>query len=115
MIRRRAGLRSTLSAYRNPITANFAQTQLRERPSSMNRQSLTRNSTNTVLSPPSSDKIDKDIIKHASRIRRMSPSKDQLTKSTGVDTTPTSILSPRINNNKQQSANKPLKSISLVS
>jgi hypothetical protein len=81
----------------------------------MNRQLTARGSTSTVPPAPSSIKIEKDIIKHASRIRRISPSKDQLTKSTGVDTIP-SITSPRSNaNNRQQSAKKPSKSMSLVS
>ncbi len=112
---RRAGLRRTFSAHRNPITSSFVQTQTRDKSPQMHRNSLTRVSTATVL-PASSNKIDKDIIKHASRIRRMSPSKDQLKKSSGVDTTQIEISSLKINNNnKHQSNNKSLKSLSLVS
>ena len=116
MIRRRAGLRPTLSAYRNPLTASSIQSQQRDKTPPMNRLSTARGSTSTIPSvPPPAIKIDKDIIKHATRIRRMSPSKDQLNRSTGVDTIP-SLTSPRSNaSNKQQSTKKPSKSMSLVS
>jgi len=81
----------------------------------MNRNSLTRLTTSAVIPPPSLNKIDRDIVRHASRIRRISQSKDYLFKPSGIDTT-LRINSPsRINNNKRNSINKPLKSMSLVS
>ena len=119
IIRRRAGLRPTLSAYRTSIPTSLGQTLSRDKTPPMQRPSSTRSSTNKVLSPPSPERIDKDIIKHAARIRGLSASKDQLNKSIGADTTPSSLPSPRSNdsnnNNKQQSVNQPLKSLSLVS
>lgn len=86
--------------HRHPLTSTSYQS--REKSPNTNRNSLT---TITTLPPPSANKIDKDILKHASRIRRISPSKDFSIKSPRKDTTSL----------KQNSINKPLKSISLVS
>jgi hypothetical protein len=118
-IRRRAGLRGTFSIHRRPLTSNSIQPQpqqqIREKSPNMNRNSLIRLTTSAVIPSPSLNKIDKDIVRHASRIRRISQSKDYLLKSSEIDTT-FRINSPsRINNNKRNSINKPLKSLSLVS
>jgi len=111
-IRRRAGLRRTFSIHRHPLTSNTLQPhqQTREKSPTMNRNILTRTATVAAFSAPASNKIDKDILKHASRIRRVSPSKDYSTKSPRKDTSPTADSST-----KRNSINKPLKSISLVS
>jgi hypothetical protein len=79
----------------------------------MNRNSLTRLATIAVIPVPSFKKIDKDIIKHASRIRRLSPSKDQLTKTDSTTITNPSLRTHQ--NTKRDSSHKPLKSMSLVS
>ncbi len=112
-IRRRSGLRRTFAIHRHPLTSNTLQPQqqqTREKSPTMNRNILTRSATNTVVSTPSSNRIDKDILKHASRIRRKSQSKDYLIKSPRKDTSPIVDSS-----SKRNSINKPLKSISLVS
>ena len=101
-IRRRAGLRGTFSTYRHPLTVSSIQPQqqFREKSPNIKRHSLTSTTTIAVLPTSSANKIDKDILKHASRIRT-SQSKDS------VPFTP--------DNNKRNSINKPLKSMSLVS
>jgi hypothetical protein len=76
----------------------------------MNRKSSAHTTTTSVVRPLSSNKIDKDILKHASRIRKMTPSKDSLSKSPRRDTV-SNATSP----SKQNSTTKPVKSLSLVS
>ena len=116
-IRRRAGLRGTFSAYRNPLTASSIQPQSREKSPQNNRTSFTRTNLFTVLPPPPAQKIDKDIIKHAARIRRMSQSKELLTKYSTMDAnTSTDTSPPRTSSTKKSTSNnKPSKGLSLVS
>lgn len=108
-IRRRAGLRGTFSSYRNPLTSNSIQPRDKSPPS--NRTSATRTNTIAVVPPPSAKKIDKDIIKHASRLRRMSQSKELLSRYSTTDTSPPRTASTKRSN----STNRPSKSLSLVS
>ena len=112
-IRRRSGLRGTFAVHRNPLTTNPLQS--REKSPVINRNSVSRHSTIAVTPINSPDKIDKDILKHASRIRRPSQSKDYLIKSPRIDSASISTSPSRTNNNKKISIKKPLKSISLVS
>ncbi|CAF0849351.1 unnamed protein product [Rotaria sp. Silwood1] len=88
-IRRRAGLRGTFAVHRNPLAANSIQPQqyLREKSPNINRTSLTRNATIAVVPTSLPQKIDNDILKHASRIRRTSVSKDYSIKSPRTNTT----------------------------
>jgi hypothetical protein len=87
------------------------QQQFREKSPNIKRHSLTNTTTIAVLPTSSANKIDKDILKHASRIRSKSQSKDYSTKSSRIDSMPMDTLSPR----NDHSINKPLKSMSLVS
>jgi hypothetical protein len=102
--------------HRNPLTSNsfYSQQQSREKSPITNRNSLTRYSTIAVVPLASPRKIDKDILKHASRIRRSSQPKDYLLKSPRIDTPPIATSPPRTNN-KRISIKKSLQSISLVS
>jgi hypothetical protein len=68
-----------------------------------------RHATVAIVPPVSAKKLDKDILKHASRIRT-SQSKDYSTKSLPIDSVPFTT-----DNTKRNSINKPLKSMSLVS
>lgn len=108
-IRRRAGLRGTFSAYRNPLTASSIQS--REKSPQNNRTSATRMNTIAIAPPSPAKKIDKDIIKHASRLRRMSQSKDLLSRYSTTDTSPPRTTSTRRSNSTSKSS----KSLSLVS
>jgi hypothetical protein len=111
-IRRRAGLRGTFSIHRHSLTTDSIQSrgQSREKTPSTNRNSI------SLVQVPSAQKLDKDILKHATRIRRTSQSKDSLTKSLKLDTTSISNSPPRSRkNSKRNSINKSSKSISLVS
>ncbi|CAF3012461.1 unnamed protein product [Rotaria sp. Silwood2] len=90
-IRRRAGLRGTFAVHRNPLSANSCQPQQHSREKSpiINQTSLTRNATIAVVPTSSPQKIDNDILKHASRLRRTSVSKDYSTKSPRTNTAST--------------------------
>ncbi|CAF0867984.1 unnamed protein product [Rotaria sordida] len=98
-IRRRAGLRGTFAVHRNPLAANPVQSQQpsREKSPIINRTSLTRNTTISVVPTSSPHKIDNDILKHASRIRRTSVSKDYSIKSPRTNTTSTASSPLRTN------------------
>ena len=108
-IRRRAGLRGTFSAYRNPLTSSSIQS--RDKSPQINRTSATRTNTIALAPPSSAKKIDKDIIKHASRLRRMSQSKELFSRYSTTDASPPRTTSTRRSN----SINKPSKALTLVS
>lgn len=136
-IRRRAGLRPTLAVHRHPqsttvttITATTTSSKRHEKSSVENsptnntrKTSLHQNTISVVpIAPPSKKKVEKDIVKHATRIRASQLKdyfnrQDQYTKSTlsyhgsSLSNSP-SRTSPM---NKQHKRNKPVKSISLVS
>ena len=84
-IRRRAGLRGTFAVHRHPTTGKNSSTDKHsENPSvSGKRSSMLRQSVlSTALSPaPVTKKVEKDIIKHASRIRT-SHSKEMFVRQT---------------------------------
>ena len=125
-IRRRAGLRATFAVHRNPQYSTAPTSKLSEKSSVTHaspmdhRGSLLRTSTIAVVptsTTPSSKKIEKDILKHASRIRtnqirdpflRHQPT-EQIPS---IPNSPTRIQPPHYRRSKTV---KPSKTISLVS
>ena len=121
-IRQRAGLRGTFAVHRSPLIVNSTHPQQspREKSSATHRNSLMRNATIEAIPvpTPSPEKLDKDILKHATRIRKTNQLKEYPDKSPRTNTTPTRNSPLRTNgscNYKRNAINKPLKSISLVS
>lgn len=98
-IRRRAGLRGTFAVHRNPLIINSIQPQqqTREKSPATNRTSVSRNATIAVIPMASPQKIDQDILKHASRIRRTSQSKEPLIKSPRMNSSPENSSPTRTN------------------
>ncbi|CAF3441269.1 unnamed protein product [Rotaria socialis] len=111
-IRRRAGLRGTFAVHRNPLITNSNQQQpppppqqqqqqqqynSREKSSTMSRNCLMHNTIIAVTPPASPDRIDHDILKHVSRIRRRSVSRDVLNRSPRANTASIISSSSRMN------------------
>lgn len=125
-IRRRAGLRATFAVHRHPQYPTAPNSKLSEKSSITHstpmdhRGSLLRTSTIAVVPTsitPSSKRIEKDIIKHASRIRtnqiRDSSFRQQPTEQIPlISSSPTRIQPSQ---NRRSRTVKPSKTISLVS
>lgn len=112
MIRRRAGLRDTFAVHRHPVTLTPNQQGSREKsPTIMQRTSTFHNSNVSQATPitPSAHKIEKDIMKHASRLR-LSYYKDYHMRTINSET------NPRVSSSsKASSMQRKLQSMSLVS
>ena len=100
-IRRRAGLRATFSAHRHPVSC----TASRENSFSMHRTFASRHSPVRSTDISSPRKLEKDIVRHASRIRA-SQTKDVLTMP--------NVSPVKSDLRKRNSLHTPSKSISLV-
>ncbi|CAF2096598.1 unnamed protein product [Rotaria magnacalcarata] len=109
-IRRRAGLRGTFAVHRNPLITNSNQQPLppppqqqqqqhnfREKSPTLNRNSLIHNTIIEVMPPASPDRIDHDILKHVSRIRKRTVSRDVLNRSPRANTASIISSSSRMN------------------